>query len=72
MSNPVAVSYDEQAYRQGYAAGAAGKPRSNPYMEDGTTRALSWISGYIEGKANPDRLPQMRPMGPRINGDGRV
>ena len=71
MSNHQAVSYDEQAYRQGYAAGAAGKPSANPYPAD-DPRGLAWISGYIEGQANPDRLPQMRPMGPRINGDGQV
>jgi hypothetical protein len=34
---------------------------SNPYpFED--ERVWAWASGYIEGKANPDTLPQMRPM----------
>jgi hypothetical protein len=61
------IHLDDTAWREGYLAGATGKPSgSNPYpLKDG--RGLAWASGYLEGQANPDRLPQLRPMGSRIN-----
>lgn len=61
---------DEEAWRQGFLAGATGKSSdSNPYPAT-DHRGLAWASGYVEGKNSPDRLPQLRPMGPRINGSG--
>jgi len=56
------IQQDEIAWRQGYVAGMKNHPSDcNPYPGD-DDRALAWISGYIEGKANPDTLPQMRPI----------
>lgn len=56
------LKMDEAAWRLGYVAGATGKPSgSNPYpLND--ERGLAWASGFIEGQAAPDRLPQMRPI----------
>lgn len=57
------IQHDEAAWREGWKAGATGKPSANPYPAE-DDRALAWISGFIEGKANPDTLPQMRPIRP--------
>ena len=58
------LKMDETAWREGYLAGMKQqRADSNPYpFED--VRGLAWASGYIEGKANPDTLPQMRTMPP--------
>ena len=55
------MKMDETAWRAGYLAGMK-KERadSNPYCFD-DDRGLAWASGYIEGTAKPDKLPQMRP-----------
>lgn len=55
------IQHDETAWREGWKAGATGKPNRNPYPAD-DPRGLAWISGYIEGKAKPDTVPQMRPL----------
>ena len=57
------IQYDEAPWREGWMAGATGKPSANPYPAD-DPRGLAWISGYIEGKANPYPVPQMRPIRP--------
>lgn len=51
---------DETAWREGYMAGMKQQNR-NPYPDD-DARSWAWSAGFIEGKANPDRLPQMRPI----------
>jgi ribosome modulation factor len=51
---------DETAWRRGYLDGMTGNNR-NPYQSD-SARSWAWTSGYIEGAANPDKLPQMRPL----------
>lgn len=58
----LALEMDEAAWREGYLAGMQQQPvNRNPYpVED--ARGWAWVSGYIEGKANPDTLPQMRPI----------
>lgn len=58
------LKMDEAAWRMGYLAGMKQQGTdTNPYpFED--ARSLAWASGYIEGKANPDTLPQMRPIRP--------
>lgn len=68
---------DDSAWTEGYSEGLNGGFSSdNPYPSgrdcpQGDTRSLSWISGFIEGKAEreaakregrPMRLPQARPM----------
>lgn len=58
----VNVKLDKTAWREGYLAGVKQqRVDSNPYpFED--DRGLAWSSGYIEGKANPDTVPRMRPI----------
>ncbi len=55
------MKLDETAWREGYAAGSAGKPKECPY-DPQDLRSLAWTSGYIEGLANPGTLPQMMPI----------
>jgi hypothetical protein len=54
------LQMDEQAWRLGYLAGMKQQGR-NPYP-DADPRGWAWASGFVEGKANPDRLPVMRSM----------
>lgn len=68
---------DDKAYDKGFAAGVTGRSSmANPYPQGrhahpSDDRSLSWISGFIEGKAEkeaaeregrPVRLPQARRM----------
>lgn len=49
-----AVKIDEKAFQAGFAAGRQGLPSWPPPAGlDG----LSWISGYIDGKADRPRRP---------------
>lgn len=68
---------DNKAYDQGYSCGLTGGYTADcPYPKGreaqvSDTRSTSWISGFIDGKAEmeaakregrPVRLPQARPM----------
>lgn len=64
------VVIDDDAWGLGWSAGANGKHNSNnPFMSD-PKLSYSWISGFIEGKAEreqaknenrPIRLPRVKP-----------
>lgn len=56
------VQMDETAWRRGYLDGMKGNNR-NPYLDD--ARSWAWSAGYIEGAANPGKLPHVRPV-PRV------
>jgi hypothetical protein len=70
-------SIDDSAWTEGYSEGLnGGFSADNPYPKGreaqvSDTRSTSWISGFIEGKAEreaakregrPMRLPQARPI----------
>jgi hypothetical protein len=57
------LEMDAAAWREGYLAGMQQQQGSdsNPYPVD-DDRSWAWASGYIEGKATPDTLPQLRPI----------
>jgi ribosome modulation factor len=45
------LAMDEQAWSRGFEDGRQGKPLNNCPYGACTDERLSWISGYIEGKA---------------------
>ncbi len=49
------IRQDAEAHEAGYLAGQQGKPNSSPYSRPESNQSWSWASGYIEGKANPDK-----------------
>lgn len=75
------LAIDERAWSEGYSSGLTGGFSDDcPYPKGRESRdnlSLSWISGFIEGKAEreaakregrPMRLPQSRPM-PETDGE---
>ena len=55
LMNASGPRQDTKAHADGYAAGQQRKPlEANPYPP-ASAEGWSWASGYIEGKANPDK-----------------
>jgi ribosome modulation factor len=50
------TTLDPKAWNEGFRAGQRGAPREScPYLV-GTNERLSWLSGYMDGKAKPLRI----------------
>jgi ribosome modulation factor len=70
MAAEATVVIDEDAFDLGWSAGVTGKHRDERPFPIGHPLSYSWISGFIEGKAEreqskeenrPIRLPRARP-----------
>jgi hypothetical protein len=55
------IEIDGQAWNRGFDDGQQGKPLCSCHYAMGTTESLSWISGYIEGKAARNGYSAARP-----------
>lgn len=55
------IEMDEQAWLRGFDDGEQGKPLNECPYPIGYDGSLSWISGYIEGKAARDGYTVIRP-----------
>ena len=55
------IQIDGQAWDKGFEDGEQGAPLFVCPYEPGTTESLSWVSGYIEGKAARNGYSATRP-----------
>jgi ribosome modulation factor len=61
MGERMRIEMDEQAWLRGFDDGEQGKPLNECPYHIGSDGSLSWISGYIEGKAARDGYTVIRP-----------
>jgi ribosome modulation factor len=62
MGERMRIEMDEQAWLRGFDDGEQGKPLNECPYPIGCDGSLSWISGYIEGKAARDGYTVIRPV----------
>jgi len=56
------IAINEEAWLRGFDDGEQGKPRHECPYHISSDDSLSWISGYIEGKAERDGYAVIRPV----------